>query len=298
MVSNRRDFIFSLSKVIGSSLLLTHPILSSANNLQAIEESITVGDVISGFLKEIPGAPFNKTVDTLKAGSLDLKVKGILTSAFATIENIRKAIDIGANFIIAHEPTFYNHQDAVDWLKNDEVYQYKARLLEENNIAVWRNHDYIHSHSPDGVITALVDTLGWDQYRKEGVLFELPAQKLQGLIEEVKVKLNTGTVRYIGKLNQTCRKILLLPGAPGGTRQIEAIGKYKPDAVLIGESNEWETIEYVRDANDKGQNLAMVVLGHIGSEDIGSKWMAEWIKKKFPAITVSYHPTTKPLHYI
>jgi putative NIF3 family GTP cyclohydrolase 1 type 2 len=75
---------------------------------------------------------------------------------FATLEVIQKAIDLRASFIIAYEPTFYNHLDQTDWLQNDDVYRYKVDLLKQHNIAVWRNHDYIHHLVPDGVRTGVV----------------------------------------------------------------------------------------------------------------------------------------------
>ena len=85
---------------------------------------------------------------------------------FPTVSVIQRAIAFGANFIIAHEPTFYNHTDDVSWLQNDPVYRYKADLLKKHNIAIWRNHDYIHALQPDGVVTGVVAQLGWQQYQK------------------------------------------------------------------------------------------------------------------------------------
>ena len=49
---------------------------------------------------------------------------------FATVEVVQKAIAAGANFIIAHEPTFYNHADDTEWLQHDAVYNYKRDLLQ------------------------------------------------------------------------------------------------------------------------------------------------------------------------
>lgn len=298
--TGRREFVSSLTKVLGTSIFLATPALTFAESILKPAGIVTVGQIMDLFIKEVQNAPFEKTVDTLKAGNRDIQVTGILTTAFATIENIKKAIAMRANFIIAHEPTFYNHLDNTDWLEKDEVYQYKLALLKKHNIAVWRNHDYIHSHHPDGVMTAVINALGWEKYNEASArtLFELPRVSLKSLIHDVKIKLNTGTLRYVGDLNQICSKALLLPGASGGTRHIEAIGKYKPDVILVGEANEWETIEYVRDANSKGQKLALVLMGHIASEDIGSKWMAAWLRKNVPGIEVNYIPTTKVLRFI
>ena len=177
----------------------------------------TVGEIMDLFLKEVKGAPFPQTVDTLKSGSRENEVTGIVTTMFATIPVIRKAIEAKANFIIAHEPTFYNHQDNVDWLENDKVYRFKAQLLKDNNISVWRNHDYIHSHEPDGVMDGVVEKLGWKQYVKESDnLFELPEMSLGEVIKHCKSRMSISNLRYIGELNDRCRKVLLMPGAAGG----------------------------------------------------------------------------------
>src|SRR5688572_25353748 len=102
----------------------------------------TVQQVIDTLLKDIPIAPIPETVDTLKTGDPAQEVTGIVATFLASVEVIRQTIDLGANLIITHEPTFYNHLDKTDWLADDPVYQAKRRLLDDHQIAVWRFHDY------------------------------------------------------------------------------------------------------------------------------------------------------------
>jgi putative NIF3 family GTP cyclohydrolase 1 type 2 len=250
------------------------------------------------FIREVPGAPIDKTVDTLKSGKRDTVVTGIVTTMFATLAVIRKTIDLGANFIIAHEPAFYNHLDETEWLAEDDVYRYKTDLLEKNGIAIWRNHDYIHRHVPDGVFQGTVSALGWEKYAMEDNLISMPSITLRDLIGQVKKRLQIGTLRYEGNLSQPCRKILLMPGAAGGRRQIEAIRARKPDALLCGEIQEWETAEYVRDAREKGDRLALVVMGHVPSEEAGSEFMAGWLRQKLQGMPVKHIPSKNPLSFI
>jgi len=293
----RRKFITNVSKAAAGVLLLT-PQLANAGTLWG-KKNVTVGDVMDQFINEVPNAPFEKTVDTLKAGNRDIVVTGIVTTMFATIEVIRQAIALKANFIIAHEPTFYNHADESAWLENDAVYQFKMDLLKKNNIAVWRNHDYIHSHRPDGVKDAVVKNLGWtSQYNADTNVAVLPAISLRQLISHVKTQLGINTTRYIGDLSQSCSKILLLPGAAGGRSQIQAIAKAKPDVLICGEIQEWETAEYVRDARATGDKLSLVVLGHIASEEPGSHYMAEWLKQKIPAVKTTHIPAKNSLEFL
>ena len=294
----RRQFIKTVSKVAGASLFFQAPFISNA--ISRNYEEWTVGKIMDLFIKEIPGAPFQNTVDTLKSGSRNTKVTGIVTTMFPTVEVINESIKAGANFIIAHEPSFYNHQDETNWLKNDEVYEYKAGLLKKHNIAIWRNHDYIHSYKPDGVQSAVVTQLGWATYqdKEERSRINIPATSLQALIQQIKQRLDIEMVRYIGDLKQSCSKLLLLPGAYGGKRQIEAIGKHKPDTVIVGELQEWETAEYVRDARTKGMNLSLIIMGHSVSEEPGAAFMESWLKQHVPGVPVKHIPSGNPLSFL
>ena len=201
----RRKFI--TNSLLTAGALLTIPAITKAMGKNPINETFTVGDIMDLFIKEVPGSVLTNTVDTLKAGNRDIPVTGIVTTMFATIEVIRKAIDLGANFIIAHEPTFYNHTDDTSWLQNDDVYSYKANLLKQHNMAIWRNHDYIHSLVPDGVTMGVLEQLQWKKYAGRDVpnIITLPVTAtLKDLIGHLKEKLSIEKVRYIGEPSQSC----------------------------------------------------------------------------------------------
>ena len=287
---SRRKFIYSITTAVGTGMVLSSPLISKAAGFIKRNDQYTVKQVIDLFMKQVPGAPFPNTVDTLKSGSPDTVISGIVTSMFATIEVIRKTIDLGANFIIVHEPTFYNHTDATEWLKDDDVYQYKIDLLNKHNIAVWRNHDTIHTLKPDGVTKGVLAQLEWQQYAGKDIpnILTFPQTTLKDLIAHAKDKLHIEKVRFVGDPDQQCTKVLFIPGAAGGTRQIGAIIKVKPDVLICGEISEWETAEYVRDARAKGGNISLVVLGHIASEEPGSEFMLQWLKENVPSIKVTH----------
>ncbi|HTE02194.1 MAG TPA: Nif3-like dinuclear metal center hexameric protein [Mucilaginibacter sp.] len=287
---SRRKFIYNVGTAVGAGAVLSMPLASNAVSFIKPAETYTVKQIMDLFISQIPGAPFANTVDTLKSGSPDIVVTGIVTTMFATIDVIRKAIDLGANFIIAHEPTFYNHSDDSSWLKNDDVYQYKADLLKQHNIAVWRNHDYIHTLKPDGVTKGVLAQLEWQKYADKDVpnILTFPAITVNDLVNHAKEKLHIEKVRFIGDPAKTCTRVLFMPGAPGGQRHIQAIGKVKPEVLICGELQEWETAEYVRDARAKGDNLTLVVLGHIASEEPGSVFMRDWLNEKVPSVKTTH----------
>jgi putative NIF3 family GTP cyclohydrolase 1 type 2 len=282
---SRRRFLINAAKTGG--VLLAAPVMSRASNFIKVEDKYTVKQIMDLFISQVPGGALKETVDTLKSGSRDTVVTSVVTAMFATVAVIRKAIDLGANFIIAHEPTFYNHEDNTTWLENDDVYKYKADLLKQHGIAVWRNHDYIHHLVPDGVMMGVLEQLDWAKYADSNII-TLPSAPLKDIIKHAKEKLNIEKVRFIGNPEQLCTKVLLMPGAAGGTRQIGGMIKDKPDVLICGEISEWETAEYVRDAQAEGKNLALVVLGHIASEEPGSAFMLNWLKKNVPSVKATH----------
>ncbi|UFH53121.1 Nif3-like dinuclear metal center hexameric protein [Spirosoma sp. KNUC1025] len=296
--TSRREFVTTITKAAGLSVAL--PSLVYSEQIPDQRQSFTVQQVIDLILKTIPGAPFPKTVDTLKSGSSSQNVTGIVSTMFATTDVIEKAAASGANFIIVHEPTFYNHADETDWLKNDPVFQHKYELLAKHGIAVWRFHDYWHSHRPDGIYTGVLNTLGWSKNTDSDnpAIVTLPATPLSQLISHAKDKLGIKLVRVVGDATQSCKRVLLLPGAAGGRNQIAAIERVKPDVVFCGESSEWETPEYIRDARQQGQKISLVILGHIMSEASGMEWLVSWLQPKVPGVKVSYIPSGNPFIYV
>lgn len=296
--AGRREFVGTLTK---ASMLLTVSGMAPLATSGQPAPPVTVGQVMDLILKTIPNAPFPKTVDTLKSGSRDQKVTGIVSAMFATIEVIEKAAQIGANFIIVHEPTFYNHADETDWIKNDAVFKKKYALLEKNGMAVWRFHDYWHSHRPDGIYKGVLDSLGWGPYSdaKNPRLVTLPAPvPFQQLIAHAKEKLGIPMMRVVGDPAQPCQRVLLMPGASGGRSHILALGQDKPDVILCGEISEWETAEYVRDARQQGQKLSLGVLGHIMSEAPGMQWLVPWLQPKLPDVKITYLDSKNPFTYL
>jgi putative NIF3 family GTP cyclohydrolase 1 type 2 len=285
----RREFV----SMISASALLMMPGSGIAGDLFLPKQKITVQQVIDLILKSIPGAPFKQTVDTIKAGDANQVVTGIVTTMFATVDVIEKAAKAGANFIIAHEPTFYNHADDTKWLENDEVYKYKMSLLKKHNMVVWRFHDYIHAHKPDGVMAGLVSALGWEKSLdpQKPYLLQINSASLESIIDLAKKKLNIAHVRYIGDKTQRCSRIAFIPGAAGGRTQMNAIATEKPDLLIIGELEEWETSEYVRDLRSSGEKTALLVLGHIVSEEPGLEWLEKWLQPQIPAIKITHIPS-------
>jgi putative NIF3 family GTP cyclohydrolase 1 type 2 len=260
--------------------------------------SITVQQVIDTILESIPGAPFEDTVDTIKTGDPSQEVTGIVTTFLASCEVIQQAIELGANFIITHEPTFYNHPDETDWLQDDSVYQAKRKLIDDHQLVIWRFHDYWHSHQPDGINTGMLNVLGWSDYAQSErpLIVTIPPVSLTDLVRHLKNRLGAHTVRVMGQPDMVCQRVGLLVGFPGGQWQILTLGG-DIDVLVAGEINEWETCEYVRDALYQGQYTALIILGHSLSEEAGMAYLVEWLRPCMPGVTITHIPTGDPFRF-
>jgi putative NIF3 family GTP cyclohydrolase 1 type 2 len=254
--------------------------------------TLTIQQVINRILEDIPGAPFDDTVDTFKTGDPMQPVTGIATTFLASCDVLQQAADAGANLVITHEPTFYNHRDETDWLENDAIYQAKRQLIDDNGLVVWRFHDYWHSHRPDGILTGVLQALAWESLydSEQPYVVTIPAMPLRDLVGYIKDKLGANMVRVMGSADLSCQRVGLMIGAPPAKWQIGALAG-DIDVLVTGEINEWETSEYVRDALYQGQDKALIIVGHELSEEPGMAYLVDWLRERFPDVAVTHIPT-------
>lgn len=255
--------------------------------------AVTIQAAIDTLIAAVPGAPFPDTVDTLKIGDASQPVTGIVTTFLATCAVIKKAAQLGANFIIAHEPTFYEHRDTADWIGTNSVVAAKRRLIEQHHLVIWRFHDTLHSLSPDSTLVGMIHALGWDAYvaPDKPLVCRIPPIPFGQLALHVREKLGAPSLRVVGDLDLTCRSVALLPGFPGPDRQIGLLDSPDVDVVITGEIHEWETSEYARDAVHLGLKKALIVTGHAASEEPGMKWIIPWLQERLPGIPITFVPT-------
>jgi hypothetical protein len=66
------------------------------------------------------------------------------------------------------------------------------------------------------------------------------------------------------------------------------------EVLVIGEVPEWETIEYVSDAVAEGKRKALILLGHIPSEQAGMAECADWLSSFITGVPVAFVPAAEP----
>ena len=278
---------------------------------------MTIQEVVDKILEYHPHLPDYHGCDSFKCGNPGDQCTGVVTALTPNIHVIREAVRLGANLIVVHEPTFYTSEDGPGWFEDfpNSVYEEKRKLLDEHGIAVWRDHDHLHFHRPDGIFTGVLKYLGWEKYAavefRKGNPFahfivNLPMPVTLGrLCEHLMEKIGLNGLRYIGDPNMkvSCLAVVghLYPMQmrSGEGERVPEYGvniirelEEKVDVILPGEVIDWTVLSYIRDAVELGKNKAMINLGHFNWEELGMKYAKDWLSQLLgDAVSVTYVPS-------
>ena len=122
----------------------------------------------------------------------------------------------------------------------------------------------------------------------------MPEISVRELASAIKKSLGISMLKVIGNPDFKVTKIAFVPGSPGLEMQTGSLAREDVEVLLIGESREWETYEYARDASEQGRHKAMIILGHIPSEEAGMEGCALWLKTFLKDVPVHYVQTPEP----
>lgn len=274
-------------------------VLFSVSLSLAKAERLTAREVIQRIQSHV-GVPWKTdTVDTFKAGSPDAQVTGIAVTMMATLDVLQRAAAGGNNLIITHEPTFYDHLDKPDGLsqgENDPVLAEKRAFIEKHGLIIWRFHDHWHARNPDGIEAGMVHELSWEKYQDPAHehLFTVPPTTLKNLTAEIQNRLQIRAMRVVGEPDMRVTRLAMSPGAAGFGRETRALEMPDVQVLIVGETREWETVEYVSDAVSEKRNKALIILGHIPSEQAGMEECARWLKQFVTEVPVSFIAAREP----
>lgn len=265
--------------------------------LMAQNKKPTAREIVAAIQAHV-GIPWmEKTVDTFKAGNPDTPVTGIAVTMMATMDVLQRAAANGQNLVITHEPTFYNHLDVPEGMEeSDPIWKEKREFIEKHGIVVWRFHDHWHRRKPDGILAGMVHAMGWEKYEQEEnpYLFTMPERTLEALAADVAKRLDSAVVRVVGEPGMKVTRIAFSPGSAGFVRETHALEMEKVEVLLVGETREWETVEYAADAVSEGRKKALIVIGHVPSEQAGMEECARWLKTFVKDVPIEFVPTKQP----
>jgi putative NIF3 family GTP cyclohydrolase 1 type 2 len=264
----------------------------------AAAQSITAGQIIDR-IKAHVGVPWTTpTVDTIKAGAADTPVTGVAVTMMATLDVLQRAAKAGQNLVITHEPAFYDHLDPTDGLvrEQDAVTLAKLKFIADHHMVVWRFHDYAHRMQPDIIVSGVARALGWSAWQDKATPWRItiPPTSLAAVADTIRRRLGAHALRVIGDPALVVTNVALAPGAAGFA--VHRMGMRDPamQLLVIGEAREWETVEWMDDAVAAGQRRAMIIIGHIPSEQPGMEDATRWIQSFVKEVPVAFVPARDP----
>ncbi len=252
------------------------------------------------YLEENPDFP---ATDVIKFGDPARECTGVVVTCTPTVEVIRKTIELGANFLITHEPLFWNHEDQTDWLEGNRLYQQKKQLLEENGITVWRDHDHIHGGAPhsgnvDKIFQGIMHELGWENYLIGGgnkpLLFQIPEMDATELGLFLKEKLGLNGIRIVGDKHTKVSKVMLWEHIReqdydgSEKRKLLQVEEEQFDAVIPFETIDWTILAYIRDSAQMGNGKILYNVGHFNFEDLGMRYMMSYLPGLIEGVPVHH----------
>jgi putative NIF3 family GTP cyclohydrolase 1 type 2 len=308
---SRREFAALAAGAAVSPLALGPTPMRAASTAQ---ESITAQQLIDRITAQIGVAWKPETVDGVKAGDPAVAVTGVVTTALASLAVLQKAVEAGANVVIASQPVFYARADArtpparrvpgapggpaagaaasagpAPPAPADPVFTAKNAFIDRHKLVVVRLSDHWRLREPDPLAQGLGAAMGWTKHQVAGNprRYDVPPLTVEALVAALGKALGaSGGLRVVGDPKTSLRRIGLLPGST----PIQAALDMLPgvDAIVGGEVREWESVEYARDVVAAGGRKALILVGRIVSEDPGMRLCADWLKTVAPGLPVRH----------
>jgi putative NIF3 family GTP cyclohydrolase 1 type 2 len=307
----RREFVAASSALLsGSALVSGSPMPSGIALGQAPAPSpatpLTAGEVIDRIRKNVGVPWFPKTVDNLLTGAPETPIQGIATTMMATLDVVERAVAQGCNMIVSHETPLYIHQDRIDDtqspgginLTDDPTLVYKLDYCKRNNVCIFHFHDHWHFRKPvDGIAQGMVNQLGWqknvnDPADPKKLTFDsIPLAKFT---QQIAARLNSQTIRVIGDPTLPVLRVVTSWGYISREPGIRTFASPDVDVFIGGETREWELVEYCQDSIKAGNKKALILVGHVMSEQGGMILCADWLRPFIPEVPIKFVAATEP----
>ena len=310
---NRRKFI--QNNLLGVTSALTGSLLycqerqgnSHSKQLQPLNKiTIATGEIKAGdihqHLRNLGKSWINPetTVDTFKSGNPDMVVKGIAVGWMSYFKDLKKAVDLGCNLFITHEPTFYDHRDNDESLFEFEIIKEKKEFIETHELSIIRCHD-VWDLVPDiGVRDAWATFLGftnevqvskdmvYPRFQKYCAAYTIPNVKAGILAQNIARKLLTfgeDAVLFVGPKEKIVNRVAIGTGAI--TPFLHMVRDLQADVAICSNDG----MRFWRDAALAiDMDYPLIVVDHACSEEFGIRKLAEHVSETFPNIPVYHIP--------
>lgn len=235
----------------------------------------------------------------LLAGRSGKEVNRVYLALDATDAVIDRALEWEADLLITHHPLIFSPLKKV----NDEDFVSRRVLRMIRNdlsyYAMHTNYDVLGMAELAEKILGIRDTEVLDvtmegaEGKEEGIgrvgTLESP-MTLEECCVYVKHKLNLGSIKVFGDMDQKVCRMAVSPGS--GKTSISAALKKGADVLVTGDIGHHDGIDAVE------QGMAVIDAGHYGTEYIFLDDMKRFFNEKLPVLDVMTEPVVHPFQVI
>ncbi len=234
------------------------------------------------------------TSDAFMHGDPETKVEGIAVTWLATNSVIKKASDMGCNFVISHEGAFY--PNFLQFNSEKEHHKQKHCLMDELGVVLFRCHDTLDRMPNYGVRDRWADFLGFDvqpcnidSFYKLSKVGNLSVEKIAKLICDKTSQLGQPTIKVIS--NNTTAKIGSLVSGTGAITELAKMQEMGAELIIATEDGIHSTYcgLWALDLD-----ISVIVVEHSVSELPGMFGLVQLLNENFPDIFVEYIPCEFP----
>lgn len=233
-----------------------------------------------------------ETVDRIICGDAQKDVKSAVVTWISSLDACREAISRGADLLITHEPTFWDHWDVLP-CPEDPMVAAKQDVLDSAGLVVLRLHDSWDTFPDIGIHSAWARFLGMDgapadsgssRYQHRYDITPRTAGVLAGEIAARTAELGEPAVQLFGDPDQVVSRVGIGTGCGCHPRTFAEMGC---DVAVTCDDG----ISCWREAQrslDTG--FPIIRVNHGTSEEPGMATLTAYLQQTFPSVSFSHLP--------
>ena len=234
-----------------------------------------------------PWVNWEKTVDQFMHGDPEMAVTGIGTTWLATNNHLRKAAELGLNFVIAHEGAFYPQYQGTP--SGDRSHEEKRRLIDELGITLMRCHDTWDRMPEYGIPDAWAAFLGFPTEARPVESFYkiclVDGMTVEEVAQAVMAKTHELGQRTCGIIGDSTTNVSRMAVGTGAITRLPEMYELGADIILATDDGIPTTGAGLWSL-DLG--VPVLVVNHATAELPGMIAMVDYIQHHFPGVRAEY----------
>ncbi|MBA4388355.1 MAG: hypothetical protein C0404_10265 [Verrucomicrobia bacterium] len=263
-------------------------------------------EINTRFLDLAPWLDRGKSVDRVIAGDPEKDIRFCMVTWISSMMACKTAIERGADMLITHEPTFYEHWDKSQ-TEEASLTKAKRRFINDSGLVILRIHDVWDCYPELGIPWAWARFIGMGPKPVSGT--DAPAARettVQGIqrpstmfrydidpttagelahrVASRTADLGEPKVQFIGEENAIVSKIGIGTGCLCWPASFMELG-CDCSVVCDDGTSYWRSLQYAEDAGHP-----VIRVNHGTAEEPGMMTMAKYINDNMPGVRAEYLP--------